>query len=313
MPTAAPHLSRRSLRILVPLMLATVSISSLAHQPGPHAADLSRYRNRNRLLLIFAPSASDSRYARQSASLDGKDAGLTERDVVRFDVFQSGVSRRGGSMLSAEEAGSLRRDFQVEKGRFKILMLDKDGHRAFSADRPATARELFLLIDNTPLRRYEARSRKKSPSGAAFDKIGIGTALLPAHPNKHLTPEQVVKIQMEALQHNDTPAPDAGIATTFDFASPQNKQATGPLDHFALIVKSPAYARMLNCKKITYDPILVEDEKAQQRVHIVAADGSKITYIFMLSLQKDGPFAGCWMNDGCVRDDSDAEQHRFDA
>ena len=127
-------------------------------------------------------------------------------------------------------------------------------------------------------------------------------------------PDKIVSaVETIAAPAADTPKPDAGIATTFDFASPQNKQATGPLDHFTLIVKSPGYLPMLNCKKITYDPVIIDGDSAQQRVHIVAADGSKIAYVFLLSLQKDGPFAGCWMNDGCVRDDSDAERHQFDA
>ena len=129
-------------------------------------------------------------------------------------------------------------------------------------------------------------------------------------PNKNLAPAQVVKIQMEALQHNDAPHPNAGIETTFAFASPENKQATGPLEHFITIVKAPAYLPMLNCKSVTYDPIMVDGETAKQRVHIVAADGTSITYLFMLSRQTDGPFAGCWMNDGCVREEAAAPDPR---
>src|SRR6185437_12206552 len=46
-------------------------------------------------------------------------------------------------------------------------------------------------------------------------------------PKPELTPGQVVEIQLEALQFNDKPAKDAGIATTFRFASPGNRKATG--------------------------------------------------------------------------------------
>jgi len=155
--------------------------------------------------------------------------------------------------------------------------------------------------------------QQKKPGPTAAARKAAAKIVLPPRPDKRLTPDQVVKFQMEALQHNDVPKPDSGIATTFAFASPQNRLATGPLDHFTQIVKAPAYLPMLNCKKITYDPIMIEDESAQQRVHIIAADGSRIAYIFMLSRQKDGPYAGCWMNDGCVREDSDTESHRFDA
>lgn len=300
----------RALLAILAVLLTVVAANSFARPRGPLAADLSQNRNKNRLLFIFAPSADESRYAEQAGRLRGTEDGLKERDMIRFDVFETGASKRGDMGLTAHDAGVLRQRFQMAKGQFKVLLLDKDGRTAFTAKRPASINELFAAIDATPLRRYEVRTRKKTDSRTGkAEKPTVQDAL----PNKLLTPEQVVKIQMEALQHNNVPKPDSGIAKTFDFASPQNRQATGPLDHFTLIVKSPAYLPMLNCKKVTYDPILVEGEKAQQRVHIIAADGSRITYIFLVSRQTEGAFAGCWMNDGCVRDDSEAENHRFDA
>jgi hypothetical protein len=157
------------------------------------------------------------------------------------------------------------------------------------------------------------KPKRPKTSGATVVRKAAVKPVLPSRPDKSLTPDQVVRIQMEALQHNDVPKPDNGIAVTFAFASPQNTRVTGPLAHFTEIVKAPAYLPMLNCKKVTYDKIVIEGDTAQQRVRVIGADGTRIHYIFMLSRQKDGPFAGCWMNDGCVRDDSDAESHRFDA
>ena len=49
-------------------------------------------------------------------------------------------------------------------------------------------------------------------------------------PDPALTPEQVVRIQLEALRNND--AGDRGIAVAFRFASPGNRQNTGPLPRF---------------------------------------------------------------------------------
>jgi hypothetical protein len=45
-------------------------------------------------------------------------------------------------------------------------------------------------------------------------------------PNAQLTPDQVFKIQLEALRTNDEN--DRGIEITFRFASPANKRSTGP-------------------------------------------------------------------------------------
>src|SRR5438309_2031919 len=86
-----------------------------------------------------------------------------------------------------------------------------------SADRPPTTREEQMKFDPTTT----------------------------MEPSPQLTPDQVVRVQMEAMKHNDRPAHDAGIAKTFKFASPQNREQTGPLDKFIAMVKNPVYAPML--------------------------------------------------------------------
>ena len=54
-------------------------------------------------------------------------------------------------------------------------------------------------------------------------------------PNPNLTPEDVIRIQVEALQNNDSQ--DTGIEITFRFASPANRQLTGPLNRFKRMVR----------------------------------------------------------------------------
>jgi hypothetical protein len=71
-----------------------------------------------------------------------------------------------------------------------------------------------------------------------------------AKPDKDLAPGEVVRIVVDALRDND--AKDNGIAITFDFASPANQKATGPLERFVPLVKSPAYAPMLNHRSAEY-------------------------------------------------------------
>ncbi len=332
MPTPAllPALRHRTQAVLTPLLLAAVAVGAHADTPG---ADLGRYRDKNRLLLFFAPSPTDSRYIQQAQRFLGKAKadGLKERDLLRFNIFERGTSRRDGIDLSVREADALRQRFDIHKGQFKVVLVGKDGQTAYSASAPISASQLFGLIDAMPMRRDEMRHQQKSAgiskaSGAPGDlkqtqldtstgaTAKSGSAVkAPAldkaapqglQPDKRYTPADVVKIQMEALQHNDMPKADAGIATVFAFASPGNREYTGPLAHFIQIVRAPAYLPMLNCKSITYDTIVMGEngDTAKQRVHIVAADGTRIAYLFLLSIQTDGQYAGCWMNDGCVRD-----------
>ena len=76
----------------------------------------------------------------------------------------------------------------------------------------------------------------------------LGSAILPfasapgaqpvgPDPSPDLSPEDVVRIQVEALQRNDEPSPDAGIEAAFRFASPSNRRATGPLGRFSEMVR----------------------------------------------------------------------------
>jgi hypothetical protein len=144
---------------------------------------------------------------------------------------------------------------------------------------------------------------------AVIAALLLGAPLLPPRPAATPSPTpdprysaaDVVGIILDALQHNDTPTPDHGIATTFAFASPENQRATGPLERFTLLVKNPEYRPMLGFRRARRDPITVSGGRARQRVVITDADGHEIVYIFQLSRQESGTYARCWMTDGVLR------------
>ena len=51
-------------------------------------------------------------------------------------------------------------------------------------------------------------------------------------PNSTINPSDVVRIQLTGLQQNDANFNDSGIEQTWNFAHPNNKKVTGPLDNF---------------------------------------------------------------------------------
>ena len=114
-------------------------------------------------------------------------------------------------------------------------------------------------------------------------------------PNAELSPEEVVKIQVEALQNNDDL--DRGIEVTFNFASPANKEVTGPLYRFKQLVKNPVYRPMLNHKLAEYGPMEISGDVATQRVTIIERNGQATVYVFSLSKQNGPGCKGCWMTD----------------
>lgn len=123
----------------------------------------------------------------------------------------------------------------------------------------------------------------------------------PANPSPGLSPSDVVRIQLDALQHNDTPEPDAGIAVVYRFSSPGNRAQTGPLPRFSEMIRS-GYPEMLNHREAHLPPPLIQDGEAIQPVEVVGRDGAAYRYLFILSRQTEPPYTGCWMTDSVVAD-----------
>jgi len=122
-----------------------------------------------------------------------------------------------------------------------------------------------------------------------------------AHPSPAYGPDEVIRLQLEALAANDDPHEDAGIEVAFRFASPANKRVTGPLARFIAMVHNAIYGPLLNHRAVRYGTLRVEDNRAAQTVIVTARDGEVVAYLFMLSRQQGGTCDGCWMTDSVLR------------
>ncbi len=116
-------------------------------------------------------------------------------------------------------------------------------------------------------------------------------------PEVGLEPQDVVSIVINALADNDKPFADAGIATTFAFASPANKVNTGPLDKFTQMVKNDVYGIMVDHLESNFSKIVYDANNAYQLVQLKGKNGIEIVFAFRLSKQLDGEFEGMWMTD----------------
>lgn len=155
----------------------------------------------------------------------------------------------------------------------------------------------FALIVLPQLMRPQASSRIRQEKHRETAKQTGATHA----PGANLSPEQVITIQLEALRHNDTPTKDSGIATAFAFASPGNREATGPLARFVELVKSPQYKPMLNYRSVERDAITNHEGVAHQRVTIIDAQGNRAVFVFIVSRHADGACKDCWLTDGVIR------------
>lgn len=117
----------------------------------------------------------------------------------------------------------------------------------------------------------------------------------PLGPDPALSPEAVVRIQLEALQRNDDPAPDAGIRQTWLFAHPDNKRLTGPLARFAQMIKGPSYRPLIGHTAHTVERLGAAGDEATFKVTIETAEGDVLEYLWVVARAQDGPARGAWM------------------
>lgn len=119
-------------------------------------------------------------------------------------------------------------------------------------------------------------------------------------PSPALGPAEVVELQLAALARNDDPAPDAGIAIAWRFASPANRAATGPLDRFARMVKGETYGDMLDHRSAEILPVIENPAHTMVPVRLVTRAGGTARYVFVLTEQRSGEYRGCWMTDAVM-------------
>ena len=115
-------------------------------------------------------------------------------------------------------------------------------------------------------------------------------------PNSNIEPSEVVKIQLIGLQKNDLGYMDSGIEQTWNFAHPNNKKVTGPLDKFKRMIKGDAYQMMLNHLSHTITQLGIDDNWAQFEVIIL--DKNKIYHKFNWQVEKytlEGALKDCWL------------------
>jgi hypothetical protein len=114
-------------------------------------------------------------------------------------------------------------------------------------------------------------------------------------PDPALSSAEVVEIQLSALQANDAPVSDAGIAQTWAFAHPDNKRMTGPLPRFTQMIKGPQYRILLNHRSHEVKEVARTDLQAVFAVTVTADNAEVFGYSWTVAKVTDGEHAGAWM------------------
>ena len=115
-------------------------------------------------------------------------------------------------------------------------------------------------------------------------------------PNNSITPSEVIKIQLVGLMNNDDKFKDSGIEQTWNFAHPNNKKVTGPLDNFKRMIKGASYQMMIN--HLSHTITMLESADNWVQFEVIILDKDKIYHKFNWQVEKytlDGILKDCWL------------------
>ena len=115
-------------------------------------------------------------------------------------------------------------------------------------------------------------------------------------PNASLKPFDVVSIQLKSLQINDIPFKNAGIEQVWEFAHPNNKQITGPLEKFKKMIYSKDYKMLIEHENSEITVLSENENKTVYEVYILSNDKKKYSYTWQIEkVQTIGDLKNCWM------------------
>ena len=115
-------------------------------------------------------------------------------------------------------------------------------------------------------------------------------------PNTNLDPFEVLMIQLNSLKNNNKPYKDAGIEQTWEFAHPNNKEITGPLDKFKEMIYSENYKILISHENS--EITILKENKDTSIFKVIVLTKNKEKYYYIWQIEKvllEGNFKNCWM------------------
>ena len=115
-------------------------------------------------------------------------------------------------------------------------------------------------------------------------------------PNISLKPFDVLSIQLDALKRNNIPFKDAGIEQVWEFAHPNNKKITGPLEKFKKMIYSKNYKMLIGHENNEITILSEGPGVSVYKVFILSTDKKKYSFIWQVEkVQNEGDLKNCWM------------------
>jgi hypothetical protein len=149
-------------KITLPAIIISLMLIASSPNAKETPMDLSQFQWKNRLLFLFAPNRSHPLFNVLQKSIANQQAEVADRDLVIFEILESGASRMDRSDLDPQAAQSLRDKFDVRRGGFAVILVGKDGSIKLNRQDQTRLEDIFGLIDSMPMRREEMRQKSRT-------------------------------------------------------------------------------------------------------------------------------------------------------
>ena len=115
-------------------------------------------------------------------------------------------------------------------------------------------------------------------------------------PNTNLQPFDVLMIQLNSLKNNNIPYKDAGIEQAWEFAHPNNKAMTGPLNKFKQMIYSESYKILISHQSAEITILKETENISVYKVTVLTKNKKKYYYIWQVEkVLSEGKLKNCWM------------------
>jgi hypothetical protein len=141
------------------LVLVVIIALSIFWNEDTWSMDLSQFKWKNRLLLIFAPKNNDPFFSALQNEISAQKSEVLVRDLVVFKIFETGPSFMDTTQIDHTTAESIRKQFDVPPGRFTVILVGKDGGVKLMRNAMVKLKDIFALIDAMPMRQEEMRQK----------------------------------------------------------------------------------------------------------------------------------------------------------
>lgn len=124
--------------------------------------DFDQFKWKNRLLFLFASERNDPFFRDLRREISDRKSEVGDRDLVIFEILESGSSRMDTTHIDPRTAASLREHFDIQPKTFMLILLGKDGGIKLKRNDRVKLEEIFSLIDSMPMRKDEMRQKGQS-------------------------------------------------------------------------------------------------------------------------------------------------------